>query len=171
MVRAEQAASGFLPSQTSAKVLATGSHREKAAREENHGTRQRYKSHQEAHRVEMKALSLKQPWASLIAIGKKTIETRTWSTNYRGKLLIVSSKTFDKNYPYHNFLSLGLPMGKALAIVEVVDCRKMKKEDEEAAGLPYRPDLYSWILSDIQKIEPFPVKGQLRFYEVKLKGA
>ena len=36
----------------------------------------------------MKALSLWQPWASLIALGVKTIETRSWSTTYRGPLLI-----------------------------------------------------------------------------------
>lgn len=40
----------------------------------------------------MKALNVKQPWAWLIASGKKTIETRTWSTKYRGPILIVSSK-------------------------------------------------------------------------------
>ncbi len=35
-----------------------------------------------------RALTLWQPWASLIAIGAKTIETRSWSTAYRGPLLI-----------------------------------------------------------------------------------
>ena len=40
----------------------------------------------------MRALSVKQPWASLIASGQKTIETRTWRTDYRGDLLIVSSR-------------------------------------------------------------------------------
>lgn len=36
----------------------------------------------------MKALTLWQPWASLIAVGDKTIETRSWSTKYRGPLAI-----------------------------------------------------------------------------------
>lgn len=36
----------------------------------------------------MKALTLWQPWASLIALGVKTIETRSWSTSYRGPLAI-----------------------------------------------------------------------------------
>lgn len=36
----------------------------------------------------MKALTLHQPWASLIAIGAKRIETRSWSTSYRGPLAI-----------------------------------------------------------------------------------
>lgn len=36
----------------------------------------------------MKALTLHQPWATLVALGVKTIETRSWSTRYRGRLLI-----------------------------------------------------------------------------------
>ena len=40
----------------------------------------------------MKALSLLQPYASLIAVGAKKIETRSWSTKYRGPLAIHASK-------------------------------------------------------------------------------
>ncbi len=40
----------------------------------------------------MKALSLLQPWATLVVIGVKQIETRSWSTAYRGPLLIHASK-------------------------------------------------------------------------------
>ncbi len=35
-----------------------------------------------------RALTLHQPWASLVALGVKTIETRSWATKYRGPLLI-----------------------------------------------------------------------------------
>lgn len=114
----------------------------------------------------MKAISLKQPWASYVAIGRKTIETRTWPTKYRGKLLIVSSKTFEKNCPFKNFLSLGMPMGMALAVVDLVDCRPLRPTDERQA-MCYRPDLFAWVLEKIHKIKPFPVKGQLRIYEVE----
>lgn len=38
------------------------------------------------------ALSLWQPWASLMATGAKTIETRSWATAYRGPLLICAAK-------------------------------------------------------------------------------
>lgn len=41
----------------------------------------------------MKALTLHQPWASLVAEGVKTIETRSWSTKYRGQLAIHAGKT------------------------------------------------------------------------------
>ena len=40
----------------------------------------------------MKALSLWQPWASLVALRVKTIETRSWSTSYRGPLAIHAAK-------------------------------------------------------------------------------
>jgi hypothetical protein len=42
--------------------------------------------------MEYKAISLHQPWASLIALEIKKRETRSWSTKYRGKLLICSTK-------------------------------------------------------------------------------
>lgn len=40
----------------------------------------------------MKALSLTQPWATLVAAGHKRIETRSWATSYRGPLAIHASK-------------------------------------------------------------------------------
>jgi hypothetical protein len=40
----------------------------------------------------MKALTIIQPWASLIAIGAKRFETRSWKTNYRGQLAIHAGK-------------------------------------------------------------------------------
>jgi len=119
----------------------------------------------------MKALSLRQPYASLIAIGKKTIETRTWATSYRGKLLIVSSKgKIYKDVPYHGLFNLKLPFGMALATVELNDCRPMRKEDEKAAMFSYDPLLFAWVLSDIKKIEPFPVKGELKLFDVNYEG-
>lgn len=40
----------------------------------------------------MKVISLLQPWASLVVIGAKKIETRSWNTKYRGPVLIHASK-------------------------------------------------------------------------------
>lgn len=48
----------------------------------------------------MKALTLTQPWATLVAIGAKKIETRSWSTSYRGPLAIHAAKSFPKNAQY-----------------------------------------------------------------------
>lgn len=103
----------------------------------------------------MKAISLKQPWANLIAEGKKTIETRTWPTKHRGDLLIVSSKK--SNIP---------PAGFAVCVVRVADCRPMTKEDETAACCELYPGAWAWILEDIRPIQPYPVKGQLGIYQV-----
>lgn len=43
-------------------------------------------------RAEARAITIRQPWASLIAAGVKTIETRSWSTRYRGPLLVHAGK-------------------------------------------------------------------------------
>ena len=43
----------------------------------------------------MKALSIKQHWASLIAHGIKDIENRTWRTNFRGRIYIHASAKWD----------------------------------------------------------------------------
>lgn len=107
----------------------------------------------------MKAISVRQPWASLIAGGLKTIETRKWFTKYRGDILIVASK---------NPKVGDLPTGQALCIARIVDCRKMTKEDETQARCEVYPGAYAWILSDIRPIKPFAVKGKLGIYEVEL---
>lgn len=40
----------------------------------------------------MKALTLTQPWASLVAAGEKTVETRSWGTPHRGPVAIHAAK-------------------------------------------------------------------------------
>jgi hypothetical protein len=106
----------------------------------------------------MKAISLRQPWASMIASGEKKIETRKWFTKYRGDILIVASKS--PKIP-------GLPVGKALCIARLIDCRKMTKADEAVARCEIYPGAFAWVLDDIRPIKPFEVKGQLGIYEVE----
>ena len=72
----------------------------------------------------MKALSVKQPWASCIIDGGKTVECRTWKTSYRGPLLICSSKG-DIDFPEEN--GLIAPGGMALGVVELVDIARMTR--------------------------------------------
>lgn len=105
----------------------------------------------------MKAISLKQPWANLVANGTKTIETRKWSTKYRGRLVICSSQ---KPNIY--------PAGFAIATVELYDCKPMTKLDEKNACCKVYPKAYSWFLRDIKKIKPVPVKGFLGIYNLDL---
>ncbi len=103
----------------------------------------------------MKAISVKQPWANLIANGEKTIETRKWATPYRGQILIVSSKTPKIE-----------PAGFALAVADIIDCRIMTKEDEVAACCQIYADAYSWVLSNVRPIQPIQIKGSLGIYDV-----
>lgn len=44
----------------------------------------------------VKALTLTQPWATLVALGEKIIETRSWGTSYRGTLAIHAAKGFPR---------------------------------------------------------------------------
>jgi len=44
----------------------------------------------------MKAITLTQPWATLVAIGAKRIETRSWSTRYRGPVAIHAAKSYPR---------------------------------------------------------------------------
>jgi len=110
--------------------------------------------------MKIKAISLKQPWANMIVEGKKTIETRKWSTTYRGDILICSSKKPDI-----------VPAGCALAIVQIVDCRPMTMRDSEAACCPPYHGAWSWILENIRPIDPFPVKGMLGIFELDIDPA
>ena len=59
----------------------------------------------------MKILSIRQPHAYLIIEGIKTIENRTWETDYRGRLLIHASKTYDwkghQHYMDKGIISMG----------------------------------------------------------------
>lgn len=45
----------------------------------------------------MRCLTLTQPWATLVAIGAKRIETRSWKTSYRGPLAIHAAKGFPRS--------------------------------------------------------------------------
>jgi len=115
----------------------------------------------------MRALSFKQPFASLMLKGK--IETRTWSTKYRGAVLICASK---KGYTCAEvdiicgrckidevLRSQDLLKGKAIAVGELVDCRPMTKEDEDACYVKYQEGLFCHVYKYVVEIEPFDWKG------------
>ena len=105
----------------------------------------------------MKALSVKQPWASMIASGKKTIELRSWQTRYRGRLMICASKNPDTPPP----------VGCALAIVTLVYCKRATQADENAARCKVRVGRdFAWVFSNIGRINPWPVKGGQKLFNV-----
>lgn len=85
----------------------------------------------------MKAITLTQPWATLVAIGAKRIETRSWSTAYRGPLAIHAAKGLGpvggmsglwdlcESEPFHSVLRgqdlpMMLPKGAIVATCELV---------------------------------------------------
>ena len=99
----------------------------------------------------MRALSLRQPWASLIADGHKTIETRTWRTRYRGPLAIHASAR-----PYED-----LPTGGIVAVAWLYGCRPMEAADEEAACIALFDGAYAWLLANVEPVPLIPCKGNL----------
>lgn len=128
---------------------------------------------------EIRALNWKQPFASLMLHGK--IETRTWDTKYRGFVLICASK---KEYTDEQLDSIsGLRqtnriintlhpfninewLGKAIAIGRLVDCRPMRRRDEDKCFVKYRPELYCHIYEDVDPIEPIEWIGAQKWKKV-----
>ena len=114
----------------------------------------------------MKAISVRQPWASFLAGGGKSVECRTWRCSYRGPLLICSSKG---DYPIND--GLIAPGGMGLGVVELVDVRPMTEADVPAAML-FDDDVedalkgFAWHVKPLYEVIPFPVKGKLNFFEV-----
>jgi hypothetical protein len=136
----------------------------------------------------MKALSLIQPWASLVALGEKKIETRSWRTNYRGELLIHASRKIDTimyREPFFSALknqliiSSELPTGVMIASCKLMGCLKIVRNDGDCAYLEdgsriwgneyhfgdYTPGRWAWILEDIKPIKPIPAKGKLSIWD------
>lgn len=123
----------------------------------------------------MKALSVKQPWANLIKDGYKTIETRTWKTSYRGRLIICSSKAPDKfaspsGLPFLMADTYLRPNGVTICSVVLANCLPMQKHDEDQALCEWLPGLYAWIIDrdSIESLEPEPIKGQLGIFNLNL---
>ena len=132
---------------------------------------------------EYKALSVWEPWASLIARGKKTIEMRSWSTPHRGPLIICSAK--NKSKPVMEAIesykeAKTIPpffrplFGKTLALANLVDCRVLTNEDRDAccmvgAGFDLEdPEnkTYGWILEDVKALTPEDVTVEQGLFSV-----
>jgi len=74
----------------------------------------------------MKVITIKQPWATLIAEGYKEYEFRTWKTKYRGEILIHAGIGIDKNaIDRFKHLKLEYPSGKIIAKAIITDCVKV----------------------------------------------
>ena len=105
----------------------------------------------------MKALSIHPYYAHQIIVGQKSIECRTWKTDYRGDILICSTA---KKYK-------GTIPGHALGVVELVDCVPFEKKHLPLAMMEprdYQPGSFAWVLSFNRLIKPVPVKGKLSLW-------
>ena len=113
----------------------------------------------------MKALSVRQPWARLLSEGRKTIELRSWKTNYRGPLLICAALR-----PHAAGVETwgdGL-RGCALAIVDLIDVRTAIPADADAACVVPEPNSFAWVVANARPVTPFPISGRLSLFEVNL---
>lgn len=80
----------------------------------------------------MKAITIIQPWATLIAVGEKRFETRGWSTKHRGLLAIHAGVKVDLDackepeiaaaLARHGYTAGNLPRGSVLAVTKLEEC-------------------------------------------------
>ena len=134
----------------------------------------------------MKALSIRQPWAWLIVNGIKSVENRSWPTNYRGKFLVHAGTKFaitDRDFDAwraemqaaidseQSFGGLKLPRrpqdyrtGGIVGMVELIDC--VTECEDEYDQLWHEPGMYAFILDNAGVLPFMPYPGKLNFFEV-----
>ena len=139
----------------------------------------------------MKAISLLQPWASLVMLGVKRFETRSWRTNYRGPLAIHASVKFGRaqrdlcSTPAFLWAFRAqrgpLPLGCVIATCVLSECVRTEElvGQIDLPGIPAGPTLatefpfgdftpgrFAWLLSDIRPLAtPIQVRGALNLWE------
>lgn len=123
----------------------------------------------------MKALTIKQPWASLIVAGAKDIENRDWPTKFTGIVAVHSSakmaradmedacdlmRGFIPKFSAARFQEDKFPTGVILGTVEIVGCF-------EEIGSPWFVGKYGFLLRKAVRFhDPIPCKGALGFWNV-----
>lgn len=120
----------------------------------------------------MKVLSIRQPWAWLIVNGHKDVENRTWSTKYRGEVLIHAGKgmTEEEYLDVETFLifekpeiNLELPppvdlqRGGIVGVAELVDC-----VTESESRWFFGP--YGFVMRNARPLPFSPMRGALGFF-------
>lgn len=129
----------------------------------------------------MKAITLYQPWASLVALGHKPHETRSWPTSYRGSLLIHAGKRWDRELErlwteFDTVLrarglarlpSPNMPIGAVVALATLRDCYPTRgglgvnsRDDLDERFGDWSASRWAWSLCDIRPLpEPIPWSG------------
>ncbi len=131
----------------------------------------------------MKAITIKQPWATLIAEGYKEYEFRNWKTKYRGEILIHAGKGIDKKaMERFQYLNLKYPIGQIIAKAIITDCVKvddeLREELKKKDPIVYKGvinktsndwDGYGFKLENIERIEPIEISGKLSLWNYEYK--
>ncbi|WP_340388448.1 ASCH domain-containing protein [Paenibacillus sp. FSL E2-0151] len=137
----------------------------------------------------MKAITIIQPWATLIAIGAKQYETRSWPTKHRGEIAIHAGKKIDNEackepeiraaLERYGYTVDNLPTGAVVATAKLTNCLKSLDTwtdgyELEGNRLVYSPEYefgdftpgrYAWEMSDVKLLnEPISAKGQQRLW-------
>ncbi len=126
----------------------------------------------------MKAITLWEPWASLIAVGAKHYETRSWYTQYKGEIAIHAAKI--EKYPPTGVRAvmkevgldpLTLSYGKIVCVAEIIDCVEMdsllisQQTLMEAAVGGWAIGRYAWRLENVRRLQtPIPATGSQGFW-------
>jgi ASCH domain len=114
------------------------------------------------------ALSVRQPWASLIVRGIKDLENRTWTTRYRGRLLIHASGTIDEEFGAADFAKyakrLGevariddLPRGGVVGVVRLVECVDVSRSRWHEGPV-------GWVFKDARPVPFIACRGALAVF-------
>ena len=130
----------------------------------------------------MKVLTIKQPWATLIAEGYKEYEFRTWNTKYRGEILIHAGLGIDKEaLKRFECYNLEYPTGCIIAKATITDSIYVDDEFINKVG-PTNPLVYKNIitnkdwkgygfkLENVEKIPHIYIKGQLGLWNYDYKN-
>jgi ASCH domain len=126
------------------------------------------------------ALSLKQPWATLLAHGKKSIEIRRWPTAKRGRILIHASSVPDERAEAWMFVPQELRHaaqlnGGIVGLGELTECRAYRTLPEFARDQGRHlnhlswfqgPVMYGFVFSNLSPLPFHACAGWMRFFSV-----
>lgn len=123
----------------------------------------------------MKALSLTQPWATLVVTGRKRVETRSWPTSIRERIAIHASKAMPA-YAREAAIEFGLdpdalPRGAIVGQVSLAGCEPTNEarphvSEEELWFGDFADGRFAWYLvSPTVELRPIPARGALGFWD------
>ena len=113
----------------------------------------------------MKAITICQPYAGLIAQGVKRVENRTWPTTYRGAILIHAGKSRAWLMPEDD--TTGMVFGAVVAVADLVGCRKLEDLPPAWRAHVHASGPWCWMLSNVRPLEvPLPWRGAQGLFEI-----